>query len=221
MSANTHLPCDITSWCHVDINCNSTRFTVHKLSISENRPVDHIGVLQIPKIRSPTDIRFSKWACDGFFVIVQHIPVLLRVNQGWSQDLVEAGPILVDEWSSLWVWGPPLLTYPESFCIHTIHRKWNLWSYLWKSIDWLPIVDLLGNQTIGKDTWCNILGTLHSRVTSLGQSSTTSSVQLPSRGYSSQFCHSRLPTNCPEDFFCNRTCCMVWYSMVTSAVTRK
>ena len=34
-------PCDITmSWRHVDINCNSLRFTVRKLSISENI-VDH------------------------------------------------------------------------------------------------------------------------------------------------------------------------------------
>ena len=32
-------PCDITTWwCYININCNSIPFTVHKLSISENRP---------------------------------------------------------------------------------------------------------------------------------------------------------------------------------------
>ena len=36
------------SWRHVDIYCNSLRFTVRKLSISENI-VDHIGILQILK----------------------------------------------------------------------------------------------------------------------------------------------------------------------------
>ena len=32
-------PCDVTtSWRHTDINCNSMRFSMHKLSISESRP---------------------------------------------------------------------------------------------------------------------------------------------------------------------------------------
>ena len=38
-----------TSWCHIDINCNSMRFTMQKLSISENRPCK--------SHRCPTDTR--------------------------------------------------------------------------------------------------------------------------------------------------------------------
>ena len=37
---------DITSSRHD--NCNSLRFSPRKFWIAENRPVDHIGVLQIP-----------------------------------------------------------------------------------------------------------------------------------------------------------------------------
>ena len=46
MFANTHL--HVTSQCHVDINCNSVRFTLGKLSILKTGLVDHIGVLQTP-----------------------------------------------------------------------------------------------------------------------------------------------------------------------------
>ena len=49
----------VTSQCHNvpswHDNCNLLRFSLRKFSISENRPVDHIGVLQTPIITNITN----------------------------------------------------------------------------------------------------------------------------------------------------------------------
>ena len=87
MSANTHLHvCDVTMpHRHYDDNCNSLRFTLNKLSISENRSC------RSQKRRADTNNKYTPFSSYpwGYFVLTcEGISSILLLSFKWCLNLI-------------------------------------------------------------------------------------------------------------------------------------